>query len=673
MRAWLARAIDGEEARERHALMAVAFAVMDLPLTAALWILGATAEQLLTLTAVVWLGVLCLWVERLKNALTLTYAIAFVPVATCVLSSWYAEPHGDVFLTLIMGAAGLTPLHNRIHTVVSTWLAATLGWAVTLGPRGTSGVWAVVLYSWCYGIVATILYLKAQRMRRLQVDLKAQAQRAEAASRAKSQFLAAMSHELRTPLNGVIGMTEIALRSPLTVEQRDSLETIRSSADWLLGTITTVLEFARAQSDRMAIQNAPWHPRALVEELAVLLAPAAHQKGLELISEVDDAVPDEVLGDAARVRQVLSILVGNAIKFTDAGFVAVQLTYQAQTGLSFAVSDTGIGIAAADQASLFEAFSRVDGSLSRRGTGLGLALAREVVTHLGGAMALTSELGHGSTFRFFIPAPSTGAGRAKGRALEGESCAVLSAFPVARGALERLLTAEGAIITDSAQASLVVIDVPVREPLAWLASLRPVSARAVALVAEGAHLGGELKRHGLVATVNKARPRPLIDALAKARSVPTPVPALEAGASLLQLPASPRASATATTTLCSALVVEDNPVNAKVLVRLLERLGVRCEVVVDGVEALQRASEQHFEVVFMDINMPRMDGLEATRQLRARGQTQPIIAVTARVSAEDEDECLAAGMNAYLAKPVNVARLEQVLHQTLPRLRSARN
>lgn len=674
MREALVRAFDGEGERERHLVMALAFAAMDLPLTVVVWLLGATPVQLLTLNGVVGLGVLCLSVERLKNPVTLAYAIAGVPVLACVLSSHYAGSHGELFLTLIMGAAGLTPFHAKVSTVVATWVAATLGWAATLLPRGADGAWAVFLYSWCFAILATFLFVKARRMRWLQDEARSQALAAQVASRAKSQFLAAMGHELRTPLNGVIGMTDVALSGPLTVEQRDSLQTIRGSADWLLATVTSVLEFARSEGAGIAITRGKWQPREVLEELAVLLAPAAHQKALELVVDVEPEVPQVVWGDVFRVRQVLNTLLGNAIKFTDAGFVSLEVRYTSGA-LSFLVRDTGIGIGEADQVRIFEAFTRIDGSLNRRGTGLGLSLAKELASKMAGSISLTSRVGEGSAFCFVVPSAAAESTARRPPALEGERCAVLSAFPFAQATLERVLAAEGATITDSAQASLVVLDVPVREPHPWLAALRPLTARTVALVAEGEHLRAELKRHSLAGVIPKVRLRTMVEALVGARSRPTPVPAPpEPPAPLFQLPAPSRPVASPVPVpvpLCRALMAEDNPVNAKVLVRLLERLGVQCEVVPDGVEAVQRASEQAFEVIFMDLNMPRMDGLEATRQLRARGLTLPIIAVTARVSSEDEQECMKAGMTAYLTKPVSLKRLEELVFQTLPRLRFA--
>jgi CheY-like chemotaxis protein len=468
-------------------------------------------------------------------------------------------------------------------------------------------------------------------------------------------------------------MTEVALNGPLTVEQRDSLQTIRTSADWLLATISSVLEFARVEGASISIQNALWQPRQMVEELVALLASTAHQKVLELVVDLDASVPDEAWGDGFRVRQVVNTLLGNAIKFTDAGSVSLEIQH-AVGALTVVVRDTGIGISEADQARIFEAFTRIDGSLSRRGTGLGLALARELTSAMGGTLTLSSQPGQGSAFRFVVPVRAVEPAAPRARTLEGERCAVLSALPVAQAMLERVLVEQGATITDSAQASLVVIDVPVREPNAWLDSLRPVSARSVALVAEGQQVSAELKRHALVSVVGKTRLRAMVEALASARSMPTPVPAPpEPPASVLQLPAPGRLVPVVASGLpCTALMAEDNPVNAKVLLRLLERLGIHCEVVPDGVEAVRRAGEQAFEVIFMDLNMPRMDGLEATRQIRASGQTLPIIAVTARVSSEDEEECLQAGMTAYLAKPVNVKRLEELVHQTLPRLRAAR-
>lgn len=389
----------------------------------------------------------------------------------------------------------------------------------------------------------------AEEKSRLALDVKEKARLALVASQAKSQFLAAMSHELRTPLNGVAGMTEIALSGPLTPEQREALLTIRSSTHWLVTTVDGVLDYAKAENGEIVIQDAPWKPREAVEELARMHTAHAQQKGLTLNVEVAPSVGVAVRGDAFRVRQVLSYLVGNAIKFTPSGGVALHVSAPSLGRLAFSVEDTGIGISPTDRQRIFEAFTQVDEGTARRfdGLGLGLTLARELVQRMGGELQFSSALGCGSTFSFDIPAPVV----------------VQTAPPTPNGVV-----------------------VPIR---------RPTEVR------------------------------------------------------------------------CSALIAEDNPINAKVLVRLLERLGISTEVAVNGALAVQRATEKEFDIIFMDINMPEMDGLEATRQLRARGHTEPIIAVTARSASDESHECLRSGMTDFLTKPVDVELLEQTVRQALSR------
>ncbi len=381
---------------------------------------------------------------------------------------------------------------------------------------------------------------------RLLAELGRKAIAAEAATKAKSQFLAAMSHELRTPLNGVSGMADIALNGPLTVDQRDALLTIRASADWLINTVEEVLEFAKAEGGKIVMQDGPWNPRELIAEIARVLSPAAQQKKLELTVEIAKNVPEVVRGDGFHVRQVISHLASNGIKFTHTGSVTLRVFSPAIGRLAFSIGDSGIGISPIDHQRIFEAFTQVDAGTARRfdGAGLGLTLARELVGRMGSELKVTSALGKGSTFSFELNAP-------------------------------------------------------------------------------------------------------LVQAPPKSSSELTPMPA----------PGTPP--------LCSVLIAEDNPVNAKVLVRLLERLGVQSEVVVNGVLACQRAGEKRFDIIFMDINMPEMDGLEATRKLRTEGHTVPIIAVTARSSSDEEQECLGAGMNDFLAKPVNAALLEKSVHKAL--------
>ncbi len=639
--------------------MAFAYSVVGAPLVFGLWWLGGSALQLCTLGVVLALAVTVLTVERFQTRLTLAYALGIVPAIVCGLSGDMAGSHSGAFATMLMCTVGLSSLHERLSTVVWAWLSCTIAWVVMLLPSGTGDATTVFILSWTYAVAAGLLFAKAEQMRRLHRDVKEQAHAAQVASRAKTQFLAAMSHELRTPLNGVIGTAELMFDSPLTLDQRESLQTIRSSADWLLSTVTGVLEFTKAETGQMVIASSPYEPRALIEELVRLMAPVAHQKSLELLVDIDAGLPAMVTGDAFRVRQVVTQLVSNALKFTERGYARLSVR-ALDAGLEFAVEDTGIGIAEADLPRIFEPFTQADDGPRRRfdGVGLGLTLARELVKRLEGRLSGTSVVGKGSRFVFFVPCRDARAAEVSAPVLAGQTCRVISRLPEGRESIERLLRSLGAQVVETGEVSLVVLDVPVGEPMPWLASLPSSGQRTVALCPQGFSSSLELRRLGVVESAPKHQQRLVVSGLVKALAAPLVVPIQEAAPAAQVVPLRPREE---TVFKCVALVAEDNPVNAKVLVRLLEKYGVRAEVVINGVAALKRVGEIEFDAIFMDVNMPELDGVEATRILRANGFTRPIIAVTARSGSDDENECRQAGMTGFLSKPVDVKRLEKVI------------
>ena len=658
MRQW----VESEAGADRHNLMAFAYSVVGVPLVVGLWWLGGSALQLGALAVTLVLAVAALSMERFQNRVSLTFASGVVPAIVCGLSADIAGIHGGAFATMVMCTVGLSSLHERLSTVVWAWLSCTAAWAFMLSPLSHGDTLSVVILSWTYAVAAALLFAKAEQMRRLHREVKEQAHAAQIATRAKTQFLAAMSHELRTPLNGVIGTAELMLDSPLTLDQRESLHTIRSSADWLLSTVTGVLEFAKAETGQMVIQLGPYEPRAVIEELVRLMAPLAHQKSLELLVEVDAVLPSMVTGDAFRVRQVVTQLLSNAIKFTERGSVRLEVRAR-DGGLEFSVEDTGIGIAEADLPRIFEPFTQADDGPRRRfdGIGLGLTLAREVVSRLEGRLTGTSVVGKGSRFSFFVPGRDAGPPDSIPAVLAGQTCRVVSRLPEGKASIERFVRALGAEVTDSGEATLVLLDVPVSEPMPWLASLPSSGQRAVALCPQGFASSLELRRLGVVESVPKHQHRLVVQALVKALTAPV-VGSIQAPVTQAEVvPIRPLLVQNETVFKCVALVAEDNPVNAKVLVRLLEKYGVRAEVVINGVAALKRVGEMEFDAIFMDVNMPELDGVEATRILRANGFTRPIIAVTARSGSDDENECRQAGMTGFLSKPVDVKRLEKMI------------
>jgi signal transduction histidine kinase len=389
------------------------------------------------------------------------------------------------------------------------------------------------------------------RRRQVEAELRAAKERAEAASRTKSDFLATMSHEIRTPMNGVLGMLDLLKTTPINAAQREQVETAANSADALLRLLNDILDFSKIETGRLEFESIPFRPAALAEEVVSLLQPRAAAKSLKLTCTANPAAGTSVLGDPTRFRQVLINLVGNAVKFSDRGEVALRLTGVPGVGpglqLAVAVSDTGIGMGEETRANLFQPFMQADSSMSRRfgGSGLGLAISQKLVERMGGSITVQSDLGRGSVFQFsvpFLPAP-------------GQSPAA-----------ERLASA-----------------------------IAPQSF------------------HGRI------------------------------------------------------LVVEDDKVNQRVITLMLERLGLECLVAGDGLTALTVLAQGPWDLVFMDCQLPDIDGFETTRRARAHlaGRPLPIIALTANVRAEDRAACLAAGMDDFVPKPIRSDALRGVLAKWL--------
>ncbi|MEW6705277.1 MAG: response regulator [Pseudomonadota bacterium] len=614
----------------------------------------------------------------------------------------------SVWLFSVVALAALW--RRRPHTVLDLWLVVALcAWLfdIALAAMLNAGRFDLGFYAGrVYGLLACSVVLLElmlensmlharlvqlhDQQRRQNEALAAARDEAQAASRAKSLFLASMSHEIRTPMNAVIGLTHLVLETPLSERQRDYLAKVQTSSKALLSLLNDILDYSKIEANKVTLEQEEFSAEETIENVGNLFSAKLEEAGLELFFEIDKRIPQRLLGDSLRLTQVLNNLVGNAIKFTPRGEIVVRVEPvsqdESQSVLRFSVRDTGIGLSAEQAGRLFQPFAQADASTARKygGTGLGLAICKRLVELMGGSMSVQSEPGHGSTFSFTARFGMAAQGRERLDLLRvrGMRTLVLDSQPTSRLILQRMLQSWRFQVATAAFADDALHKLRRADPKApYELLLLDWKTAELAFVLEAQR----------IAQAAQAAP-PLLVAMCAQQARERVEQALQSmpGASMLLKPVTPSRLFETVVRLqhgeapplsrtegkkmdlgemlqpirgARVLLAEDNVVNQQVALAFLSMGGLHVTLAENGLQAVEAVKKQAFDAVLMDMQMPDMDGLQATRVIRAlpQGARLPIIAMTAAAMDEDKQECLAAGMNAHVSKPIDPRELARVL------------